>query len=95
MKNYRPLSLLPIYAKIFGRLFYKSLVNFLNQNDLFSSAQSGFKASYSCINQLLSLTHEIYHSKDEGYEIRGVFCDISKTFDKIWLQGLIFKFSQD
>ena len=36
----------------------------------------------SCINQLLSITHEIYHSIDKGYEIRGGFLDSSKAFDK-------------
>ena len=90
VKNYRPISLLPICGKIFERILYNSLFNFLNQNDLISPAQSGFKPSNSCINQLLSITHEIYHSIDEGYEIRGVFLDISKAFDKIWHEGLVF-----
>ena len=35
------------------------------------------------MNQLLSVTHEIYHSMDEGYKIGGVFLDISKAFDKL------------
>ena len=84
VKNYRHISLLPIYGKIFERILYNSLFNFLNQNDLISPAQSGFKPGDSCISQLLSVTHEIYHSMDEGYEIRGVFLDISKAFDKVW-----------
>ena len=83
VKNYRPISLLPICGKIFERILYNSLFDFLNQNDLISPAQSGFKPGDSCINQLLSITHEIYHSMDEGYEIRGVFLDISKVFDKV------------
>ena len=78
VKKYRPISLLPICGKIFERISYNSLFNFLNQNDLISPAQSGFKPGGSCINQLLSITHEIYHSIDECYEIRRVFLDISK-----------------
>ena len=62
VKNYRPISLLPICGKIFERILYNSLFDFLNQNDLISPAQSGFKPGDSCINQLLSITHEIYHS---------------------------------
>ena len=69
VKNYRPISLLPICGKIFERILYNSLFDFLNQNDLISPAQSGFKPGDSCINQLLSITHEIYQSMDEGYEI--------------------------
>ena len=95
VKNYRPISLLPVCGKIFERILYNSLFNFLNQNDLISPAQSGFKPGDSCINQLLSITHEIYHSMDEGYEIRGVFLDISKAFDKVWQEGLVFKLKQN
>ena len=40
---------------------------------------------------LLSITYEIYHSMDEGYEIRGVFLDISKAFDMVWHEGLLLK----
>ena len=95
VKNYRPISLLPICGKIFERILYNSLFDFLNQNDLISPAQSGFKPGDSCINQLLSITHEIYHSMDEVYEIRGVFLDISKAFDKVWHEGLVFKLKQN
>ena len=56
-------------GKIFERILYNSLFDFLNQNGLISPAQSGFKPGDSCINQLLSITHEIYHSMDDGYEI--------------------------
>ena len=65
---------------MFERILYNSLFNFLDQNDLIS-----------CINQLLSITLEICHSMDEGYEICGVFLDISKAFNKVWHKGLAFK----
>ena len=91
VKNYRPISLLPMCGKIFDGIFFNSLFNFLNKNDVISPAQSGFKPGESCINQLLSVTYEIYHSRDEDYEIRGVFVDISKAFDKVWHEGLVSK----
>ena len=56
-----------------------------------SSHQSGFKGGDSCINQFLSITHEIYKSFDEGFEVCGVFLDISKAFDRVWHEDLIFK----
>ena len=61
------------------------------ENDLISHNQSGFKCGDSCINQLLSITHEIYKSLDESYEIRVVFVDKSKTFDNVWLEGVLHK----
>ena len=80
---------------MFERILYNSLFDFLNQDDLISPAHSGFEQGDSFINQLLSITHEIYHSMDEGYEIRGVFLDISKAFDKVWHEGLVFKLKQN
>ena len=83
LKNYRPVSLLPICGKIFERLLYNNMFSFLIENDLISQNQSGFKPGNSCINQLLSITHEIYKSFDDGWEVRGAFLDMSKAFDKV------------
>ena len=47
-----------------------------------------------CINQLLSVTHEIYKSFDDGLEVRGIFF-ISKAFDKVWYKGLLHKLKQN
>ena len=50
-------------------------------NNLISPKQSGFRPSDSCINQLPSITHDIFTSFDNGLEVREVFLDISKAFD--------------
>ena len=92
LKNYRPVSLLPICEKIFERLIFNELFNFFLENNLISPNQSGVKPGDSCINQLLYITHEIYNSFDEGLK---VFLDISKAFDKVWYKGLLFKLSQN
>ena len=83
IKTYRPISLVPMCGKDFERVLYNSLFYFLNQNDLISPAKLGFKLGESCINQLLSITHGIYHSLGAGYEFRGAFLDISKAFDRV------------
>ena len=43
------------------------------------------------VNQLLSITLEIYHFMDQDYEIQVVFFDTSKVYDKVWHKGLVFK----
>ena len=95
LKNYRPVSVLPICKKIFERLLYNDMFDFFLDNGLISANQSGFKSGYSCINQLLSITDKIYKSFDDGYEARGVFLDISKAFHKVWHDGLIFKLQEN
>ena len=95
LRNYRPVSLLPICGKIFERLIYNNLYEFFIKSDLISSNQSGFKQGDSCIYQLLSITHEVYQSFDNGFEVRGVFLNISKAFDKVWHKGLTFKLKQN
>ena len=47
------------------------------------------------LNQLLSITHEIYSFFDDGFEVRSVFLDISKAFDKVWHEEVIFKLQQN
>ena len=82
LKNYRPVSLLPICSKIFERLIYNEMFGFFLDKGLISANQSGFKPGDSCINQLLSITHNIYKSFDDGYKARGVFLTFQKHLIK-------------
>ena len=71
------------------------MFEFLTENELISYSQSGFKPGDSCINQLLYITHDIYQPLDDGFETRGVFLDISKAFDKVWHEGLLYMLKQN
>ena len=63
------------------------------EESLLNSDQSGFRPGDSCINQLLAITHKIIEAFDcnPSLEVRSVFLDISKTFDKVWHEGLLYK----
>ena len=74
---------------------YNRLYEYFTQNELVSSSRSGSKPSDLCINQLLSITHDIYQSFDNGFEVRGVFLGISKALSKVWHKGLISKLKQN
>ena len=93
INNYRPVSLLPICGKILERLIFNSLYKYVEENKLLSVHQSGFRCNDSFVNQLLSIVHNIYKAFDAypTLETRGVFLDMSKVFDKVWQEGLIFK----
>ena len=83
-KNYRPISLLLIFAKVFERVIYNSLFNYFLHKKLFTPSQSGFLPRDSCIVQLLSIIHEIQSAFDENptVDVRGIFLDIYKAFGR-------------
>ena len=93
INNYGPVSLLPICGKIFQRIIFNYLFEYLEKFKLLSAHESGFQAIDSCVDQLLSIVHNIYTVFDAYpiLESRGIFLDISKTFDKVWPEELIFK----
>ena len=91
--NYRPISLLPVFSKIFEKIILNKICTFLQNEQLLNPNQSGFHPSDSCINQLLSITQEVFQSFDPTppLEVKSVFLDISKAFDKASHEGLLYK----
>ena len=94
IKSYRPVSRAPILENFFKRLIFNSFLKCIDKNELFNPNQSGFRPFRSCVNELLFINHDFFSNCDcdTPKDIRAVFLDISKVFDKIWLLGLIFKF---
>ena len=71
------------------------MFSFFSKKDLISPKQSGFRPGDSFTNQLLSIANEILSAFDDCHEVRGVFLDISKAFDRVWHEGLLFKLQQN
>ena len=80
---------------MFESLLYDVMLAFFSENNLFSQNLSRFRSSDSCINQLLSITHEILNAFNKGLEVCGIIFDISKTSDYVWHNGLLFKLRQN
>ena len=91
--NYRPISLLPVFGKIFEKIIYDSLYSHLVSCELLNPNQSGFRPGDSTINQLISITHTIFKAFDcnPPLDVRSVYLDISKAFDRVWHDGLVYK----
>lgn len=62
-----------------------------DHNNLLLKNQSGFQSSNSTINQLTETYNIIISNLDKGKDIMVIFCDISKTFYKVWHKCLIYK----
>ena len=84
---------LPIFGKLFEKFIFNRIHNFLLQEKLINPNQSGFFPSYFYVNQLIAVTYEIFESFDcnPSLEVRSVFLDISKAFDKVWYEGMLYK----
>ena len=80
VKNYRPISLLPICGKMFEKLIFNSLYFYLNSNHLITPNQSGFRPGDSCSNHHFFLVNEIHKAFEnpKSLELRAVFLHISK-----------------
>ena len=89
--NYRPISLLSTIGKVLEKIIHKYLYNYFHENHVITTLQSGFVPGDSTVNQLADLYNTFCKALDEGKEVRAIFCDISKAFDRVWHKGLIFK----
>ena len=89
-RYYRLTSLLPIFLE---KLIYDSLYSHLVSCELLNPNQSGFRPGDSTINQLTSITHTIFKAFDcnPPLDVRSVYLDISKAFERVWHNGLLYK----
>ena len=77
------------------------MYEFFTENNLTSPNQSGFKPVDSCINYVVLTimihVHRSWNLKsfDDGLEVRCIFLDISKAFDKVWHKGLFNKLKKN
>ena len=80
---------LVICSKVIEKFAFNPVVNFLEQK--LSHHQSDFCLKDPCRYQLLAILHSIYANFDESFslEVRTNFLDISKTFNKVWYEGLL------
>ena len=87
IEKYRPISLLPICGKILEKIIFNNIYKYLTSNHVITKNQSGFLLSDSTTNQLMYIDDEIHQAL--------FFLDISKAFDKVWHDRLIFKLKQN
>ena len=82
-QNYRPISILPVLSKTFEKLVHNRIYSFLQQNNILSESQFGFRKGYSTEMALASFVEKITSSLDKSEQTVGVFLDLKKAFDTV------------
>ena len=81
LNNYRPISVIPTVAKIFEKIIYDQLYQYLNENGLLNSGQSGFRSLHSTLTALLETNDNWCVNIDRGLLNGVIFIDLKKAFD--------------
>lgn len=89
--SYRPISLLPVMSKLFERLYLRRLLQHIDAEGILPDEQFGFRRGHSTTHQLLRLVEEAMEALDRKEYFGALLLDVSKAFDSVWHEGLLFK----
>ena len=97
IKNYRPISLLPICGKIIEKIIFNNPYTYLDTNNVITKNQSGFRPGDSTTNKLLYLLDEIHQAFDstKALKLEQYFLIFLKLLIRVWHDGFIFKLEQN
>ena len=83
INNYRPISLLNIFSKIFEKVMKKKLLNFIDSHKILTKSQFGFQKGISTEDALIQFSNNIYRQLDKSNSVLSIFIDFSKAFDSV------------
>ena len=83
INNYRPISILSFFSKIFEKTMYNYISNFMDKHNLICKHQFGFRSKHSTQHAVISLVNNITNSLDSSNIVIGVFLDLKKAFDTV------------
>ena len=89
--DYRPVSLLCTISKVFEKIMYSRLLNFLNYHKVLIGNQFGFRELHSSYMALMLMMDQVAKALDNGECVIGIFLDFSKAFDTEYNSILIDK----
>jgi exonuclease III len=94
IQNYRPISLLSVFSKVFEKCFLTRLLSFLNQFDILSKYQHGFRQNFSTESAIFHLVSGILDDINKNKKTAGIFLDLTKAFDCVDHAMLLHKLNK-
>jgi hypothetical protein len=91
ISSFRPISLLPFFAKILEKLLLKRLLPCIAENSIIPNSQFGFRTAHSTIQQVHREVDAISYALEKKLFCTSAFLDISQAFDRVWHDGLLYK----
>ena len=91
IQNYRPISVLNFFSKVYERIIYNNLLDFIMDNNILYDKQFGFPKGHSTTHAIITLVDKVSKSLDKGKLVGGVYLDIRKAFDSISYQIFLDK----
>jgi len=91
VNNYRPISILNSFSKIFKKIIAMRLLNFLNKNEIFHPEQFGFREAHSNSSALIELNEFITQAINNNEIPISIFIDLKKAFDSLNHEILLTK----
>ena len=82
-ENYRPISLLNCFSKVFEKLVFKQMIAFIEKHKIIYDFQYGFRKNHSTTLALIDIVDKIKFALDKNEYALGIFLDIIKAFDSI------------
>ena len=90
-ENYRPISLLSTFNKIFEKLLHKRLLSFIEKHKILFIFQYGFRKLHSTTLALIEITDKIKKHLDDRNYVMGIYLDLTKAFDTVDHEILLHK----
>ena len=81
--NYRPISLLSNYNRIYEKIMHIRIIDFIEKNDLLYTSQYGFRKGHSTQHVILDMVNTIQTNMSQGLFSCGIFIDVKKAFDTV------------
>ena len=91
VNNYRPISLLSVFSKIFEKIVHQQLFDFMSTNSVIFESQFGFQKGRSTNHSLIEIVENIRNCIDSSMYGCGIFIDLKKTFDTVNHEILVSK----